>query len=1118
MRRLLPVLVIALVVGGSVVAGGAKAPAYYVKKSTWHDTLIASREALVRIEAEAARQKKPETDGAVPGLALGDWHVIGPFKAKKKGFEDVFPPEREIDLKKKYRKFTWQRQPKLKDGYPHRLRGSYCTHYLTRTITADAAKSLPVYMGADDCITVWLNGQQVYTRSRLSGLVPNADKMTLKLAKGENRLLLKVWNAGGDYGFYFHTSPRVKGGDPRHDPRRAARDQLWERVGREFPDLASQAEMAWEARDGLWRSDWKAGDLRSLAQRYAKATRIASLASQAQPLLAAVNAPADLQKVRTLYHNSKRMEDALAQVGKVDLVALRLAIADLAATYPDRYTKGSHYLARLQQIEKTLAAARSKGSSTTPEQLAAIAGELLSLRREALLANPLLDFDRLLVLKRDFGPSARRAMSRELGMPSLNSHNHNSISNPANGWDNEIAVLSGFRKGGTLATLFKPEGRRMVCDVDLHWDADRLTFSMPGTHDRWHVFELDANGQRLRQLTPKDLPDIDHFDPCYLPNGNIVFCSTAGYHALPCENGSRPVAPLYVMKPDGSSIRQITFEQDTDFTPSVKNDGRILYLRWEYSDTPHYYSRILFHCNPDGTAQMEYYGSGSYFPNAYNFARAIPGHPTQVVGIVGGHHGISRSGRLVILDPALGRHEADGVVQEIPGRGKVVEPLIRDALVNGVWPQFLHPFPLSEKYFLVSAKLDSNSLWGIYLVDVFDNMLLVKEVEGSALLEPVPLRKVEKPPAIIDKVDLRRKDAVVYLMDIYKGDGLKGIPRGSVKALRLFAYHFGYWRTGGHASVGVESSWDIKRVLGTVPVEPDGSAYFRIPANTPISLQPLDERGRALQLMRTWLVGMPGETVGCVGCHERQSTIPHNANLAATRRPASDIQPWRGPARPFAYVTEVQPVLDKFCVGCHDGKPRNGKTLPNFADPRSARAFNNSYMALQPYVRRPGPESDIHMFRPMEYHASTSELIQRLEKGHHGVKLDAEAWDRLHTWIDLNAPFVGYWQPKPFCNFDQRKRRIELATRYANVTTDPQGEYEAAAARLQKRGPITPIVPKTAPRKPAAVPKVAGWPMAAAEAAKQQAAAGPNVERTLDLGNGVAMKLRLIPAGTFVMG
>ncbi len=813
----------------------------------------------------------------------------------------------------------------------------------------------------------------------------------------------------------------------------------------------------------------------------------------------------------------------------VNVASLRLAVEDMAKTFGDRYD-GGRYLKQIEQFERKIAeleTARARGDGKPDAEIPQLVEDLVRLQREALLANPLLDFDKLLVLRRNFGDAATKVISTSLGMPSLNSHTHDTIRH--RGWDNEICVLSELRGQGKLTSLYGPPNQEIICEMDLHFDGRRLMFSSIGTHDRWQLFEINTDGTGLKQLTPDDLPDVDFFDSCYLPNGKIATTSTAPYQGLPCENGGKPMACLYLLDPATMDLRQFTFEQDSDWCPTVLNNGRLLYLRWEYTDIPHYFSRILFHCNPDGTNQVAYSGSNSCFPNAFYFARPIPQHPTKVVGIAGGHHGISRSGQMLILDPARGRQEADGVVQTMLKRGQETEPIMVDRLFNGVWPHFLHPYPLSEKYFLVAAKLDSNqSLWGIYLIDVFDNMTLLKEVPGAALLEPLPLRPTQTPPVVPDKVNLKSKQAVVYLTDVNYGAGLKDVPRGTVKELRLFAYHYAYLGTGGHASCGTESSWDIKRVLGTVPVEEDGSAFFRIPANTPISIQPLDEDGAALQLMRSWMVGMPGEVVSCVGCHENQNdSVPNQRTVAALRAP-SKIEPWYGSPRPFSFRYEVQPVLDKYCVGCHhpdtehQGKGRQGTArqlayggrIPDLSGERG----KGSYDALQRFVRRPGPESDIHMFPPMEYHAGTSELIQMLRKGHHNVQLDREAWQRLVTWIDLNAPWRGQWQPRDWRNQQQRQRRLELSRQYANLDTDPEFEYEEMVALFEDRDPIEPIMPEPPPAEKIETPRVAGWPFSSGDAGSRQSAAGAEVQRVIQLSDHVKLELSLIPAGGFVMG
>jgi formylglycine-generating enzyme required for sulfatase activity len=810
--------------------------------------------------------------------------------------------------------------------------------------------------------------------------------------------------------------------------------------------------------------------------------------------------------------------------------ALERALGDLSQTFQARYPHGPQYLQRLQALqtaqqvllgqdatEGTSAKTRSL-SGEQLKQLDDIARQFEQLKQEALLANPLLDFDRLLLIRRGEG---------NLGLPA-NWQSNSSL--PTTGFDNQLAVLSPIRPDGKLTTLFQPDGGRFVGDVDLHFDAQRMLFSMPGANGRWQVFEMHVDGSGLRELPLIHEPDVDNYDACYLPDGRILFTSTAPFVGVPCVYGSSHVTNSYLLDHDGS-IRQLTVDQEHNWCPTVLNNGRVLYLRWEYTDLPHSNSRILFHMNPDGTGQMEYYGSNSFFTNSFFYARPVPDHPTKVVGVATGHHGMQRSGRLLILDPALGRREADGVVQEIPGWGKQVQPIIKDNLADGVWPQFLHPYPLSEKYFLVSAKPTPQSPWGIYLVDVFDNMLRLCEEPGYAMFEPIPLRKPVQPPVIADKVDPDRQDALVYLNDVYAGGGLGGIPRGAVKRLRLVSYHFSYRGMGGLlGAVGMDGPWDVKRVLGTVPVEEDGSALFRVPAYTPVAVQPLDEEGRSLQLMRSWFTAMPGEVLSCVGCHESQNTVTLNRPTIAARNAPANITPWHGPVRGFSFRREVQPVLDKYCVGCHDGRARDdGRVLADLrgtkviddwssqiaghVSPSVGGKFSDSYAELHRFVRRPGIESNIRLLAPMEFHADTTELIQLLRAGHHGVQLDAEAWDRLVTWIDLNAPFHGTWSEivgeEAVRNVNRRAR--DMRERFTGMSDDPEQIPEIPATKIE------PVIPQ--PVAETAPPPLAcsGWPFPAEEARQRQAATGAG-QQTLDLGDGRKLDLARIPAGRFVMG
>lgn len=868
--------------------------------------------------------------------------------------------------------------------------------------------------------------------------------------------------------------------------------------------------------------------------------------------------------------STTNVADPVHSVRSFNFQSLRRAITDLSATFGEQYANGSSYLKRLARLETaatTQLAAFRDDDPVRRSALLRLAGELKALRRAALLENPLLRFDKLLLVKHD--ASRFRLPRNDACLSSI----------PQTGYDCEIAVLSPVSPEGKLTTLFKPPGGKYLADVDLHFDADRMLFTMPGTN-RWHVFEINTDGTGLQQLTASPHDDVDCFDACYLPNGKIIFASTATYQSVPCYNGTRKLGSLYLMDADGANVRQLTFDQDDDSYPAVMNNGRVMFTRWEYAGTPHFFTRLMFQMNPDGSGQEELYGSNSYWPNAVYGARSIPGHPTRFIGIVSGHHGDRRMGELVLFDPAQGRQEADGVVQRIPGYGQKVVPIIKDTLVNESWPKFMHPWPLNDKYFLVACKPNRKSEWGIYLADVFDNLFLLHAVPGCALVEPVPLAKTRTPPVVPERVDPTQKDALVYLVDIYAGGGLQGVPRGTVKALRLLSPHYGYFGNAGWLNIAIDGAWDVQRILGTVPVYPDGSAYFRVPANTPISVQPLDAEGKAIQLMRSWFTAMPGEIKSCGGCHEGAARTAPNVRTLAIAGPPSVIQPWHGPARGFSFERDVQPVLDVHCTGCHNGKPLpDGKsicdlrarsffpdyqgviapipqlitdgrlapnvTMDNMGVETSALSerhqqrirFTPAYEALHPYVRRGSSESDAHMLTPGEFHADTSELVQMLRKGHYDVQLDREAWDRLVTWIDLNVPCHGTWHEVYPVPFNGHERRLEYLKLYAGIAEDYEGIPELPGYRVGRAAPGTPgfgslgdsqDAPRTAHPASSGIasnpPPVyaPGFPFDAHEARVRQAAAASArhvpLERSFQLGDGVSLELVLVPAGEFVMG
>ncbi len=791
--------------------------------------------------------------------------------------------------------------------------------------------------------------------------------------------------------------------------------------------------------------------------------------------------------------------------------SLRLAIQDLINTCGWQYPKGKQYLDRLAAIEKAGAAAGE---------------DLERLRSEALLDNPLMRFERLLMVRR------KGKGRNDLGMPV------NHVCNSGlkrTGWDNEIAVLSPPHPAGKLTTVHRPADGGYVGEVDLHWDAGRVLFTQ-SDKTNWKIRELSlASSASFRTVSKMD-DDVDAFDACYVPDANgadrVVFASTASFHAVPCWHGKQRACTLYTMDADGAGVRQLCYDQDLDLHPSVLNDGQIIYSRWEYAGPLHMYLRPLMAMNPDGSNQRAVYGSNSYWPNALFFPRAVPGSASKIIAVVSGYHGQPRMGVLALIDLARGTRSAEGVVQLIPGRGKPIATPVRDVLLDDVWPKFLHPWPLSDRHFLVAGQLVPNGTWAIYLADVFDNLVTVYESAGEAMLEPIPLIQRERPPLMPDRVNPARKDAVVYVGDVYAGEATVGVPRGAIERMRIVSYSYGYPNLAGPDKIGSGAPWEAMQILGTVPVAQDGSAVFRVPANTPISLQLLDANGRAVQLMRSWYTAMPGEQVSCVGCHERPADTAALSSPRLARAP-DEIAPWYGPRRGLSFSRDVQPVLDRHCARCHDGtagRPDLRSQQPGYAGtqlgglsasrlhPSHHKAagdrilYTPAYEALLRHIRRVGIEDDVNLLLPGEYHADTSPLIRMLTIGHRGVRLEAEAWDRLVTWIDLNGPCHGTWREVYGMDVPDgmHQRRMALRKQYGG----PEEDMEA----IPKLPPAFDTLPMSA-AAPSRPPKSfdSSWAFDANDARRRQAALG-STSKAIDLGSGVTITLQRIPAGRFRVG
>jgi hypothetical protein len=470
------------------------------------------------------------------------------------------------------------------------------------------------------------------------------------------------------------------------------------------------------------------------------------------------------------------------------------------------------------------------------------------------------------------------------------------------------------------------------------------------------------------------------------------------------------------MHSDGTGIEQIGHNTLHEGHPSLLPDGRVVYDRWEYVDRNFGDAQGVWTVNPDGTNHAIYWGNNTNSPGAVLDARAIPGTELLLANFSSCHD--RPWGALAMIDRRLG----------LDGRPPVLRTWPADAIdligvgdydtFTRVKIKYEDPYPLSDTLFLASRMSGQGEQMDIVLIDT-EGEETVLHSEPPGCFDPMPLGPRETPPIIPSRIDPAEKDGAFYVADVYIGSGMDRIERGTVKSLRVVEspekqfWTQTCWMGSGTQAPGM--AWDDfnnKRILGTVPVEPDGSVYFRVPADTFVYFQLLDAEGRMVQSMRSGTIARPGETTGCVGCHEgRRTALPAERLPSAMRRPPQSLTPWHGPPRNFSYVAEVQPVLDRHCAGCHDyGKPAGEKL--NLAGDLGL-IFNTSYVELRKdrrfvHVIGAGPHE---VQPPKSWGSHVSRLAEVALHGHgdpeldRQVHLDAEAIDRILTWIDINAPY-----------------------------------------------------------------------------------------------------------------
>ncbi len=667
---------------------------------------------------------------------------------------------------------------------------------------------------------------------------------------------------------------------------------------------------------------------------------------------------------------------------------LRAAIEDLMSNFGDRYAGGGRFLVELAEIEQRLQTARGKAAQQVQR-------EFLALQRQALLANPLVNGRPILFVVRSQYAADHHNTATIFQTGEINTHKFRG--------PGAIKTID-LAHGGVVTNLLDvPRG--VARDPDVSEDGRRILFAMrKDITDDYHLYEMKADGAGLRQLTFGS--GVSDIDPVYLPDGRIVFTSSREPKYCMCNR--HIMGNLFRMEADGSNLLQIGKNTLFEGHSSLLPDGRIVYDRWEYVDRNFGDAQGLWTCNPDGTNHTIFWGNNTKSPGAVLEARILPGSH-RVIAVFGSCHD-RPWGALAIIDRRVGLDGKQPVVRIWPAAAMDLVMKGNYDMFKRVAPKYEDPYPLSDKYFLCSRQTGRGEQMGLYLLDVFGNELLVHS-EGAGCFDPMPLGSRQPPPTMTDRVHLDRKTGKFYVVDVYLGTGMERVKRGTVKYLRVVEspekrfWSPRSWNGAGTQAPGMNwHDFNNKRILGTVEVEADGSAYFEIPANRFVFFQLLDEKGMMVQSMRSGTIIRPGETIGCVGCHDNRHAAAPNQPKMAIRRTPRPLKPWRGPQRIFSYTAEVQPVFDKHCVSCHDYGQPAGKKLNLAGD--AGLIFNVSYAELwrkkQINVVGGGP-ADI--LPPYTWGSHTSKLVKVISGDHYGVKLDAESFDRIVTWIDVNAPY-----------------------------------------------------------------------------------------------------------------
>ncbi|HJN09240.1 MAG TPA: hypothetical protein QF564_11160 [Pirellulaceae bacterium] len=553
--------------------------------------------------------------------------------------------------------------------------------------------------------------------------------------------------------------------------------------------------------------------------------------------------------------------------------------------------------------------------------------------------------------------------------------------------------------------LDDPKGN--IRDPRVHYEGRKILFAYrKGGTRHYNLYEINTDASGLRQLT---FGEWDDTDPAYLPDGGIIFVSSRGRRFIPCNHVR--AAMLYRMDSDGGNMLCLSANNVRDDRPGVLPDGRVIYTRWEYVDSAIGSFRDLWVMNPDGTGQMILVG-GTVQPPELVYSKCdalpIPGTDGKIVSVYSPPVGTrENAGNVMVVDLKAGPDEASAAKQISPDRNLRYHYFWPSGIpwFGGGRTAFRDPYPLSEDCFLVA---EDKSLM------VLNEKGLIQEFHRADRMvhDPRVIRSRPRERVIPPVLDLNKSTGRMVLSDVYRGRNMQGVKRGQIKKLLVLEdlpKPVSYYSLPG--IISMDGTHTLRRVLGTVPVEPDGSASFEVPALRALYFAALDEQGLAVKRMQSYTMVMPGETQGCVGCHEPRTQPPGfvgGGTLMALQRPPSRIEPAHGVPDVFDYPRDIQPIWDKHCVNCHSAEKPSGRVV---LTGDYNEWFTQSYYALFAYDQirdmfgRYNTEFRNHP--PYGFGTGASPLMNKIDGTHYGVKLTKQEHDTVRLWIEASAYFAG---------------------------------------------------------------------------------------------------------------